>query len=61
MVHARRLVRRHYARVARRLSADGMLFMQDLSPNMVHTCVRRMAEHDRKLIVDLGMRIALRQ
>jgi ubiquinone/menaquinone biosynthesis C-methylase UbiE len=35
-------------RLARRLSVSGELFLQDLSPGMVHTCVRRMAEYDRK-------------
>jgi ubiquinone/menaquinone biosynthesis C-methylase UbiE len=36
-------------RLARRLNAEGALFLQDLSPNMVHTCVNRMAEHDRQM------------
>src|SRR5262249_51124157 len=36
-------------RLARRLDASGALFLQDLSPNMVHTCVRRMAEYDRQM------------
>ena len=35
-------------RLARRLGSDGALFLQDLSPNMVHTCIRRMTEHDKK-------------
>jgi ubiquinone/menaquinone biosynthesis C-methylase UbiE len=36
-------------RLARRLGAQGVLFMQDLSPNMVHTCVKRMAAYEDKL------------
>src|SRR5882672_9064787 len=36
-------------RLARRLNADGALFMQDLSPNMVHTCVKRMAAYDKQM------------
>jgi ubiquinone/menaquinone biosynthesis C-methylase UbiE len=32
-------------RLARRLSARGALFMQDLSPNMVAVCARKMAEY----------------
>jgi SAM-dependent methyltransferase len=36
-------------RLARRLDASGALFLQDLSPNMVHTCVKRMAEYDRQM------------
>src|SRR5262245_6718613 len=36
-------------RLARRLSADGALFLQDLSPNMVHTCVKRMAAYDKRM------------
>jgi len=36
-------------RLARRLNADGKLFLQDLSPNMVHTCVARMAGHDNQM------------
>jgi ubiquinone/menaquinone biosynthesis C-methylase UbiE len=46
-------------RLARRLSQQGMLFMQDLSPNMVHTCVRRMAEYDRKLNFKCGLRYSI--
>jgi ubiquinone/menaquinone biosynthesis C-methylase UbiE len=34
-------------RLAQRLDASGELFLQDLSPSMVHTCVNRMAEYDR--------------
>ena len=36
-------------RLARRLSADGALFLQDLSPNMVHTCVKRMAAYGKQM------------
>ena len=36
-------------RIARRLGAGGELFLQDLSPGMVHTCVKRMQEHDRQM------------
>lgn len=36
-------------RLARRLDASGELFLQDLSPGMVHTCVQRMTEYDRKM------------
>jgi ubiquinone/menaquinone biosynthesis C-methylase UbiE len=36
-------------RLARRLDASGELFLQDLSPGMVHTCVKRMSEYDRKI------------
>jgi ubiquinone/menaquinone biosynthesis C-methylase UbiE len=46
-------------RLARRLSARGMLFMQDLSPNMVHTCVRRMAEYGQKLHFKCGLRYSI--
>jgi ubiquinone/menaquinone biosynthesis C-methylase UbiE len=35
-------------RLARRLNSDGALFLQDLSPKMVHTCIKRMAEYDRQ-------------
>jgi ubiquinone/menaquinone biosynthesis C-methylase UbiE len=35
-------------RLARRLDASGELFLQDLSPGMVHTCIKRMAELDQK-------------
>jgi ubiquinone/menaquinone biosynthesis C-methylase UbiE len=31
-------------RLARRLDASGELFLQDLSPGMVHACIKRMAE-----------------
>jgi ubiquinone/menaquinone biosynthesis C-methylase UbiE len=37
-------------RLARRLSADGALFLQDLSPKMVHTCVKRMNEHNERIL-----------
>jgi ubiquinone/menaquinone biosynthesis C-methylase UbiE len=36
-------------RLARRLDASGQLFLQDLSPGMVHTCVDRMAKLDREM------------
>jgi ubiquinone/menaquinone biosynthesis C-methylase UbiE len=36
-------------RLARRLDANGVLFMQDLSSKMVHTCAARMAEHNKEL------------
>jgi ubiquinone/menaquinone biosynthesis C-methylase UbiE len=36
-------------RLAQRLNADGTLFLQDLSPNMVHMCVKKMQEHDRSM------------
>jgi ubiquinone/menaquinone biosynthesis C-methylase UbiE len=36
-------------RLARRLDASGELFLQDLSPAMVHTCVKRMTEYDREM------------
>ncbi|MGB7173752.1 MAG: class I SAM-dependent methyltransferase [Candidatus Acidiferrales bacterium] len=36
-------------RLARRLNSRGALFMQDLSSNMVHTCVRRMAEYNEQM------------
>jgi len=36
-------------RLARRLDGSGALFMQDLSPNMVRTCIKRMAEYDRQM------------
>lgn len=35
-------------RIARRLDKRGELFLQDLSPGMVHTCVTRMGEYSRK-------------
>jgi ubiquinone/menaquinone biosynthesis C-methylase UbiE len=46
-------------RLARRLGAHGMLFMQDLSPNMVHTCVKRMAQYDRKLNFKCGLHYSI--
>jgi ubiquinone/menaquinone biosynthesis C-methylase UbiE len=36
-------------RLARRLGYRGALFLQDLSANMVHTCVKRMAEYDKAM------------
>src|SRR6185295_18359470 len=36
-------------RLARRLDASGQLFLQDLSPGMVHTCVKRMADYDDRM------------
>jgi ubiquinone/menaquinone biosynthesis C-methylase UbiE len=35
-------------RIARRLDQRGELFLQDLSPGMVHTCVKRMGEYQRE-------------
>jgi ubiquinone/menaquinone biosynthesis C-methylase UbiE len=35
-------------RLARRLNGHGALFMQDLSPNMVQACIKRMATQDGK-------------
>jgi ubiquinone/menaquinone biosynthesis C-methylase UbiE len=46
-------------RLARRLGAHGMLFMQDLSPNMVHTCVARMADYDSKLNFKCRLRYSI--
>lgn len=34
--------------LASRLDANGALFMQDLSPKMVHTCAARMTEYDKE-------------
>jgi len=42
-------------RIARRLGDKGALFMQDLSPGMVHACVERMAEYDRDLHFRCGL------
>jgi ubiquinone/menaquinone biosynthesis C-methylase UbiE len=36
-------------RLARRLNAEGQLFLQDLSSGMVHTCVTRMMEYDKQM------------
>ena len=36
-------------RLARRLDADGKLFLQDLSAGMVRTCVKHMTEYDREM------------
>jgi ubiquinone/menaquinone biosynthesis C-methylase UbiE len=36
-------------RLARRLGAEGELFLQDLSSGMVHTCLERMAEYDEQM------------
>ncbi len=36
-------------RLARRLGKEGHLHMQDLSPGMVHACVRKMSEYDKEL------------
>jgi len=33
-------------RLARRLGSDGALFLQDLSPNMVQACVRKMRDYN---------------
>src|SRR5262249_34953051 len=36
-------------RLARRLGPRGALFLQDLSPNMVHTCIRKMMQYDAEM------------
>jgi ubiquinone/menaquinone biosynthesis C-methylase UbiE len=36
-------------RLARRLGAGGELFLQDLSPKMVHTCIKRMTQYDSEM------------
>lgn len=36
-------------RLARRLKPGAMLFLQDLSPRMVHTCIRKMQRYDSDL------------
>src|SRR5580704_7820079 len=36
-------------RLARRLNADGTLFLQDLSPNMVRACIRKMEHHAEEM------------
>jgi ubiquinone/menaquinone biosynthesis C-methylase UbiE len=36
-------------RLARRLGAGGKLFLQDLSPKMVHTCIKKMMEYDSRM------------
>jgi ubiquinone/menaquinone biosynthesis C-methylase UbiE len=36
-------------RLARRLDAGGALFLQDLSPRMVHTCISKMANYDNTM------------
>ena len=46
-------------RLARRLNARGELFLQDLSPGMVHTCVKRMAEHDRQMHFKCALRYSI--
>jgi ubiquinone/menaquinone biosynthesis C-methylase UbiE len=42
-------------RLARRLGTDGRLHMQDLSVGMVHTCVRKMMEYDRRMNFACGL------
>jgi ubiquinone/menaquinone biosynthesis C-methylase UbiE len=46
-------------RLARRLNAGGALFLQDLSPNMVHTCVKRMAEYDRRMHFECALHYSI--
>lgn len=46
-------------RLARRLDANGELFLQDLSPGMVHTCVKRMAEYDREMHFKCALRYSI--
>jgi SAM-dependent methyltransferase len=42
-------------RLARRLGPDGYLHLQDLSPGMVHTCVRKMSEYSRTAPFTCGL------
>jgi ubiquinone/menaquinone biosynthesis C-methylase UbiE len=42
-------------RLARRLDAAGSLFMQDLSPNMVHTCLAKMEQYAAKTPVPAAL------
>jgi ubiquinone/menaquinone biosynthesis C-methylase UbiE len=46
-------------RLARRLGASGELFLQDLSPRMVHTCVERMGEYDREMHFKCGLHYSI--
>jgi ubiquinone/menaquinone biosynthesis C-methylase UbiE len=46
-------------RLARRLDASGELFLQDLSPGMVHTCVKRMTEYDRDMQFKCGLHYSI--
>ncbi len=46
-------------RLARRLDASGELFLQDLSPGMVHTCVKRMTEYDREMHFKCGVHYSI--
>jgi ubiquinone/menaquinone biosynthesis C-methylase UbiE len=46
-------------RLARRLDASGELFLQDLSPAMVHTCVKRMTEYDREMHFKCRLRYSI--
>jgi ubiquinone/menaquinone biosynthesis C-methylase UbiE len=36
-------------RLARRLGAGGALFLQDLSPKMVYTCIKKMTQYDSRM------------
>jgi ubiquinone/menaquinone biosynthesis C-methylase UbiE len=42
-------------RLAGRLNRDGALYMQDLSPNMVHVCRRRMSRYRTELSLTCGL------
>jgi ubiquinone/menaquinone biosynthesis C-methylase UbiE len=46
-------------RLARRLDASGDLFLQDLSPGMVHTCVKRMTEYDSRMHFKCGLHYSI--
>ena len=46
-------------RLARRLDASGELFLQDLSPGMVHTCVKRMTDYDREVHFKCGLHYSI--
>jgi ubiquinone/menaquinone biosynthesis C-methylase UbiE len=46
-------------RLARRLDSRGVLFLQDLSPNMVHTCAKRMAERDQEMHFKCGLNYSI--
>jgi ubiquinone/menaquinone biosynthesis C-methylase UbiE len=46
-------------RLARRLDASGDLFLQDLSPGMVHTCVKRMTEYDSRMGFKCGLHYSI--
>jgi ubiquinone/menaquinone biosynthesis C-methylase UbiE len=42
-------------RLARRLGPDGHLHMQDLSPGMVHACVRKMTDYAQTMDLSCGL------